>query len=432
MYDLTIIGAGWAGYSAALRAKELGKNVCLIEKSDIGGTCLNRGCIPTKFLVHAAKQISSFKKPNSFGISVSSFNFDFKTTINNKNELIKKLRASMENELKSKKIDVVKSHAKIVSPNQIKLDSSLIETKNIIVATGSIAIELPDLKFDGAKFISSDDLLDLSVIPKSLLIVGGGVIGCEFATIFNTLGTSVTIVELLERILFNEDREVSKKLELILKKKGVAIHTGRRAQDLNLDEFEKILICVGRAPDTKDLGLDEIGVKKEKNRIVINEFLETNVEGIYAAGDCIGGYQLAHVAAYEGRLVVNNIFGQKNKADYSAVPNAIFTDPEIASIGLKEEEAHNKNIEIKIGKFSFLGLGLAHILGQTDGFIKIIADRPSERILGASLFGEKATELVSCLGLAVKNELRLSQINKTLFAHPTISESIQEASLRAL
>lgn len=432
MYDLTIIGAGWAGYSAALHAKELGKSVCLIEKSDIGGTCLNRGCIPTKFLVHTAKQILSLKKSVAYGLQVSSFNFDFKNTIINKNELIAKLRSSMENELKSKKVDVVKSGAKIISTDQIKVESGIIDTKNIIVATGSRPVEFPDLKFDGKRFISSDDLLNIDSIPGSLLIVGGGVIGCEFATIFNSLGTNVTMVELLERILPTEDREVSKKLELIFKKEGIVIHTGKRAQDLNLDEFEKILICVGRAPYTKDLGLEEVGVKKEKNRIAVNEFLETSVKGISAAGDCIGGYQLAHVAAYEGRLTVNNIFGQKEKTDYSAVPNAIFTDPEIASVGLKEEEAKNKNIDIKIGKFSFLGLGLAHIIGQTDGFIKIIADKESERVLGASLFGERATELVSCLGLAVKNKLSLSQISNTIFAHPTISESIQEAALRAV
>ncbi|MFH1202225.1 MAG: dihydrolipoyl dehydrogenase [Candidatus Omnitrophota bacterium] len=430
MFDLTIIGAGWAGYSAALRAKELGKSVCLIEKSDIGGTCLNRGCIPTKFLVTAAKQISAFKKANSYGIEVSSYNLDFKKTIENKNGLIAKQRATMENQLKIKGIEVIKSEGRLTGPNRIKAGERVIESKYILIATGSKPFELPDLKFDRSKFISSDELLNQSSIPKTLLIVGGGVIGCEFASIFNSLGSKVTIVELLDRILPTEDKEASKKLEVTLKKKGITIHTAKKAQDLNLNDFEKVLVCVGRASNTRDLGLDELGVKINKGAICVNEYLETSIKNIYAAGDCIAGYQLAHVAAYEGKLSVDNMFGQKQKADYSSVPSAIFTEPEIASVGIDEDEAKAKNIEIKVAKFSFLGLGLAHITGATDGFIKIIAAKHTEEILGAVIFGQSATELIGSLSLAIRNKLTISQIKNTIFPHPTISESILEAVLR--
>jgi len=428
MYDICIIGAGWAGYSAATRAKQAGLSVCLVERSAVGGTCLNRGCIPTKVMVNSAKQFLATKKFPNLGIDVSAAKINFEKVQSRKNAIVDKLNKGMQFQLKTKGVDLVQGKAKIVGAGEISVDSKSIKAKNIIIAIGSKPTDLPFLKFDQKKIISSDDILDIKFIPESLLIVGGGVIGCEFASIFSSLGTKVTIVEILEHILPNEDKDVAKKLEVAFKKKGIKVLAKTDVKTVGLDKFEKVLVCVGRTANTDIEGLEKLGIKNDKKGISVNENLQTSIPNVYAVGDCIGGHQLAHIAAYEGEVAVENIAGKKIQADYSSVPNCIFTNPEVASVGLTEEQASQKEIAYQVSKFDFMASGMAHILDETEGFIKIIVDSNSKEVIGASIIGPKATELISVFSLAIKSKLKISQIHDTIFAHPTLSEGIGEAA----
>jgi len=427
-YDLAVIGAGWAGFNAAIRAKELGLKVALIEKEQIGGTCLNRGCIPTKTLIQSAKIYTLAKKSPNFGIDIATPpQVNFIKIQERKDKIIQQLRSGMQFMLKG--IDFFNAQAQILSNQELKIDAQIVKTKFIIIATGSKPIELKDLKFDGKKIISSDNILSLKEIPKSLLIIGGGVIGCEFASLFSVLETQVSIVELMPQLLPGIDKETAKKLENIFKKKGVKVNTNTDAKTIDLNNYNLTLLCIGRAPEIGNLDLDKIGIKLEKGRIIVDEYLRTNISNIYAAGDCTAKTMLAHFAAYQGHMACENIANPDNprKADNQNIPNCIFTDPEIASVGLTEEEARNKNIDIKINKFDFLGSGMARILDENEGFVKIVSDNKTEQILGASIIGPRATELIGILTLAISNCLKISQIQDTIFAHPTLSESISGA-----
>lgn len=426
-YDLTIIGAGWAGFNAALRAKESGLKVCLIEKAQIGGTCLNQGCIPTKALIQSARIYSLAKKSGTFGIDVSNSIANFSRIQERKNKIIQRLRSGMQFMLKG--IDLLNAQAQILSNNELLVGNKTIKTKFILIACGSKPIETKKLKFDVKKILSSDDILNLKEIPKSLLIIGGGVIGCEFAGLFSNLGTQVSVAELMPQLLPGMDIELAKKLETIFKKNGIKVSTNTDAMSIDFGNYDLILLCVGRVPNTQDLVLDKLGIELEKGRIVVDEYLRTNIPNIYAAGDCTAKIMLAHLAAYQGRIAAENIAQLQNlkKADSSTLPNCIFTDPEIATVGLSEEEAKNQGIDIKINKFDFLASGMAHILDETEGLIKIISDKKTGHILGSAIIGPKATELIEILTLAVSCRLKISQVRETIFAHPTLSESIGEA-----
>lgn len=427
MYDLCVIGSGWAGFNAALRAAELGAKVCLIEKDKLGGVCLNRGCIPTKALVNSAKLFSHLKELPSFGIEVKDYAINFEKIQEYKTKVVEKLSLGIEFHLKSKKVEFIKAEASLSSNDEIIANGQKIKAKNIIIATGSRPSELPSLKFDGKRIITSNEILELQSPPKTLLIVGGGAIGSEFAGIFSSIGTKVTVVELLERLLPLEDRDISQKIEILFKKKGINVLTQTRIEDCSLEGFEKILVCVGRTPNTENLGLEEVGIKTEKRRICVDKFLQTNIPNIYAIGDCVGKKMLAHVASYEAVVAAENIFSAKREVNYLAVPNCIFTDPEIGSVGISEEEAEKQGLPIKSSKFSFLSSGMAQILGQTDGFIKLIANANTHEVLGAAIIGPKATELIGILTLAIRKGLKVEEIYDTIFSHPTLSESIFEA-----
>lgn len=427
MYDLIVIGAGWAGFSAAEYASGIGLKVALVDRGLLGGTCLNYGCIPTKTLLNTTKLFSQFKKCAKFGINCSQPDIDLTRLNQRVKEINSQLRGGLEFRLKSRKIDFFKSHAELVSPNQAKIEGSVLEAKYILISTGSRPIELPKIKFDGTKIISSTEALEISDVPRGLLIIGGGVIGCEFAEIYGSLGSAVEIVELTSGLLPGMDREVSRKLEVILKKRGVKISLNTDASALDFGAYDKILLCVGRAAHSDCLG--SVEVKKERGRILVDEYLRTSIPNIYSAGDCIGGFLLAHVASYEGRLAVKNMFGaDKEKASYRAVPSAVFTNPEIAAVGLSEEAARAEFGEIIIKKFDFRALGMSYVLDETEGFVKIIADK-DESILGASIVGPKASELIHVITLALNNRMKLSQVRDTIFAHPTISEAISDALL---
>ncbi len=428
MYDLVIIGAGWAGFNAGLKAKEAGLKTAIVDKSQLGGTCLNLGCIPTKTLIQSAKIFNLVKKSSTFGINTSNPIVDFPKIQERKDKVIQQLRNGMQSMLKE--IDYISGEAQLISANEIKISgNNTLQAKTILIATGSAPYELGQFKFDTNKILSSNEILSLKAIPESLLIIGGGVIGCEFAGLFSALGSKVSVVEKMPQLLPGEDKEIARKLENSFKKKGIKVNANTDASGLNIHEFEIALVCVGRSSQTQGLGLDKLGIKTEKGRIIVDEYLRTNISNIYAAGDCASSIMLAHFAAYQGRLAVENIIHPDNpkKGVSASVPNCIFTDPEIASVGLNEEKAMASGLTVDIHRFDFMGSGMARILDEAEGFIKIVSDKDSGKILGASIIGPKATELIGILTLAVTNSLTIKDLRKTIFSHPTLSESISEA-----
>jgi dihydrolipoamide dehydrogenase len=424
-YDLVIVGCGWAGFNAAIRARTLRLKVALVDKNQIGGTCLNRGCIPTKALIQSAKIYSLCKKSSVFGISNTNPQVNFFQIQERKDKIVQQLRGGMQFMLKG--IEYLNAQAQILSNQEVRVGPEILKTKFILIATGSKPQELKNMPFDAKKIISSDEALDLKEIPKKLLIVGGGVIGCEFASLFSALGSEVSLIEMMPQLLPGIDKEVARKMESIFKKKGIKVNTNTDAATAQLGDYDLVLVCVGRSPQTLGLGLEKIGVNLEKGKIIVDEYLKTNIPNIFAAGDCTGGIMLAHFAAYQGEVATENIAHPDSlrKTDNSSIPNCIFTDPEIATVGLSEQEL--KDEEINIYKFDFLGLGMARILDETEGFIKIISDRETDEILGASIIGPRSSELIAVLTLAAKSHLKVSRVRDTIFAHPTISEAIPEA-----
>lgn len=426
-YDLIIIGSGWAGFNAAIKAKKSGLKTVIIEKGPIGGTCLNRGCIPTKALIQSAKIYSLAKKAKNFGIDAPDARINFAQIQLRKEKIVQQLQQNIEFLLKG--VEIIRAEAKISSPNSVKANEKELTSKYILIAAGSKPSQLKDIQFDGKKIISSDEILDLKETPKSLLIIGGGVIGCEFASLFQALGANVSIAEKMPQLLPGMEKDLARKLETSFKKKGIQVNTNFDAASLDFNNYELVLLCVGRAPRTDNLGLEEIGVAMEKNKIKTDDFLTTSVPNIYAAGDCTGKIMLAHFAAYQGITAALNIINQSNfkRCDNNIVPSCIFTDPEVASVGLDEENSAGKGFQVKINKFDFLSSGMARIMDETEGFIKIISDVKSDKILGASIIGPRATELIGILTLAITNSLTISQLHDTIFAHPSLAECIHEA-----
>ncbi len=408
-YDICIIGAGWAGYNAALKAVGLGKKTCIVEEKEIGGTCLNRGCIPTKAFVYNAGK----------GLSLAEIQ-------TKKQDIVNRLRAGMSFMISSKKIDYIKGKARIEGPGLIRVDGEKIKAKFILIATGSAPADLPHLKVDHQKIVSSDDVLNFQEVPKKMLIIGGGPIGCEFAGIFNALGCEVSIVEIAPQLLPGFDAQVSKKLQQFLQKAGAHVYTGRGFAEMNLDEFDKVLLAVGRKPFVEELIDKNVNIKNENGLIEVGRDLSTSIPEIFAAGDCIGGYKLAHVAAYEGELAVNNMFLESKNRDYSVIPSSVFTTPEVSVIGISEEEARQFGVCYKAVTVYFLSVGMAHIHESTQGFAKAIIEIKSGRILGVSIIGPQASELINAFSIIMKNGITLDQLKETIFAHPSISEIIAE------
>ena len=441
-YDVVVIGAGPGGYVAAIRAAQLGGKVCVIEKGHLGGTCLNRGCIPSKAIITSMKLLSLIKSSSSFGIDVQGYQVNFPKVISRKDEVVLKLRQGIGGLFKAKKIDLKNGEGKVVQPNRVMAGSEEIEAKNVIVATGSEPLELPQFKFDGEKILSSTDILGLKEIPKSLLIIGGGVIGCEFACIYAELGTKVSIVEMMPNILPTEDKELGKRMALIIKKKGVEILTDTKIEKIEKNaegilaslsngstmQKERALVSVGRSLNSSRLGLEELGIKIERGRLQVDEYLRTSIPNVYAVGDVIGGLLLAHVASHEGLVAAENALGANKKIDYTVVPNCIFTDPEIGSVGSTEDAARQKGYEVKVGRFPFMALGKAHALGETEGFVKLVGDAKTNQILGGQILGPHATDLIAELAVAMKLESTMEELEETIHAHPTLSEGIMEAA----
>lgn len=425
MYDLAVIGAGWAGFNAAIAAKKQGRSVCLIEQSEIGGTCLNRGCIPTKTLIQSAKIFELSKKAKNFGVSFQEPVCSFSDVLARKEKIIGQLRQGMQSQLAG--IDLVSAKAHFINESSVSCAGRTIEAKAFLLATGSAPASLGQLPFDGVKFVSSEELLSRREVPRSLCIIGGGVIGCEFACIFSALGSSVTVVELMAQLIPGEDPEIARKLEISLKKKGIKVFTSTDCATLDMSVFDTVLVSIGRTANTSGLALS--GLKTGKTGFIVDDHLRTSVPAIWAAGDCTGKLLLAHFAAYQGKIAAHNIINPDGaqSADNTTVPACIFTSPEIASVGLSEPSAAARNIKVRVYKRDFLSSGMARILDEAEGFIKIVSEAESGRVLGACIIGPRATELIAVFCVAVTNGLTIRALGNTIFAHPSVAEIICDA-----
>jgi len=450
--DVVVIGGGPAGYVAAIRAAQLGGKVTLIENDALGGTCLNRGCVPSKALLHSVELYQSMKNAEQYGIKATDVGIDLAKMQVRKSKIIATLVGGVQSLLNGNKVEVIKGRAKLTPSRQVEIDTGqgqkqTIQAKKIILATGGKPIRLPIPGADSPSgIINAESILDLDYIPKSLLMIGGGVIGVEMATILAKLSCQVTIVEMLPHILPLEDAELTSILARALKGDGIQLYEGTKVSSIEDSEggkavtvsdggaekkldAEVVAIAVGYCPNTDGLGLYEAGVTTSKGTIQVNENMETNVPNVYAAGDVIGGMMLAYVAMEEGIIAAENALGKKSTIDYQAVPRCTFTLPELASVGLSEEEATAQGYQIQVGRFPFSANGMATILGERRGLVKIVTESKYGQILGVHIVGPRATELIAEATLATKLEASPQEIVATMHAHPTLSEALREAAL---
>lgn len=450
-YQLIVIGAGPGGYEAAIRAAQLGLTTALIERREAGGTCLNRGCIPTKAMLHSAQLYREAANFELFGLHTENTSFDWAKVHQRKSDVVVKLRTGIEQLIKANKIDFFNNSASILGKNDVQLDQGeVIRGENILIATGSVPARPPIPGLDLPNVVTSDELLDdphftqSDSLAKEILIIGGGVIGVEFASVFSSFGCHVTIVEAMERILPTMDREISQSLNMVLKKRGVSIHTGAMVEKLEQDEnglvchftekgkaqavpAQQVLVAIGRRPNTQGLFAEGFEVACERGRIVTDENFRTSVDSIYAIGDVTSKIQLAHMASAQGICAVHTIAGQKPPIDLRYVPGCIYTDPEIASVGITEEEAKQQGIPVKKGKFLMTGNGRSLIDEQERGFIKVLAHQETDVILGAQLMCSRATDIVAELATAIVNGLTCAQLASVIRPHPTFCEGVTEA-----
>lgn len=460
-YDLVILGGGTGGYVAAIRASQLGLKTAIVEKGKLGGTCLHKGCIPSKALLRSAEVFATAKHSEDFGVMTSDVSINFNKVQERKNKIVDQLHKGVQHLMKQGKIDVFEGTGRILGPSifspmpgtiSVEMnngdENEMLIPKNVIVATGSRPRTLPGLDIDGQLVMTSDEALALEEVPSSIIIVGGGVIGIEWASMLSDFGAEVTVIEYADRIIPTEDKEISKEMQRLMKKKGVKIVTGAKVLPETLQkgegvtisaevkgsqqEFsaEKLLVSVGRQANTEGIGIENTDIQIEKGFIIANEYFQTKESHIYAIGDVIGGLQLAHVASHEGIVAVEHIAGKNpSPIDYSLVSKCIYSSPEAASVGLTEDEANEKGHNVKTGKFSFRAIGKALVFGESDGFVKIVADKDTDDILGVHMIGPHVTDMISEAGLARVLDATPWEVAHTIHPHPTLSEAIGEAAL---
>jgi len=448
-FDVVVIGAGPGGYVAAIKAAQNGKSVALIEKSFLGGTCLNVGCIPTKTLLANAEVMHKINMAEEYGIITGPVSFDFLKMKTRKDQVVEKMRQGLDGLLKSNKITVLSGKAEFMSPTEIKVigdDNLIVEAENTIIATGSEPLDIPAFPCDHTRILNSTSILELTQLPKSLAIIGGGYIGCEFASLYAEFGVKVTILEALPSILSLQGKAVGDFLSAAFEKQGIDIKTNVFVEGIDhtengvsvklkgTDPFkaELALVAVGRRVNSGSLGLEKAGVKVgPKGAIVVNDKMQTNVPGIYAIGDVTGEFLLAHVASHQGIIAASNILGQNVHMHYNAVPAVIFTNPEIATVGMTLEQAKEAGFNASIGKFPFQALGKSVATIDTEGFAEVIIDKGTRQILGAQVIGHDASTLIAEMALAIHNELTADCVADTIHAHPTVAEAWMEAALLA-
>ena len=452
-FDIIVIGAGPGGYVCAFRAAQLGLKVALVEKqATLGGTCLNVGCIPSKALLHSSEQfVFARHHARDHGIVTGDVSVDLEALMKKKDAVVGKLVDGVAALAKARKIAVVHGEARIPSAGKVSVRAGDKETeygaKNIVIATGSVPIELPFLKFDGDKIVSSDHAIAFNSVPKKLVVVGGGAIGLELGSVWARLGSEVAVVEFLPKIVAMYDDDVVRHFARSLQRQGLKIETSAKVTGMRTEngtmvltaeregkvlEFpaDKILVSVGRRPYADNLGLDAVGVElDEKKRVKVDGHLRTNVAGIWAIGDVVAGPMLAHKAEEDGAAVAEWIAGKGGHINWDIVPSIVYTDPEVASVGIGEDEAKARGTEVKVGKFSFAANGRALAADASDGFVKIIADAKSDRILGAQILGRGAGELISEVVTHMEYGGSVEDLGRTIHAHPTLSEAVKEAAL---
>lgn len=455
-FDLVVIGGGPGGYVAAIRAAQLNKKVAIVEKEKLGGTCLNWGCIPTKALLKSAERYQMMQHSVEFGISHKGLSFDWDKIIGQSRKVSDQISGGVGFLMKKNKITHFEGLAHLTTPSTIEVLNGKkkvadLKTTQVIIATGARAKKIPGIEFDGKKIISSREAMVLPEQPKSMVVIGGGAIGVEFAYFYNAFGTKVTLVEMEKQLLPLEDEEVSTQLGRAFQKQGIDLMLGTKVNGVDVSgkgvtikvQSEKgeqklsadmALVAIGVEAQMDGLGLDVVGVKLKKGFIGVDENFMTNVPGVYAIGDIIGPPWLAHVASHEGIVTAEKMFGDNggHGVDYSNVPSCVYCQPQVASIGINEKEAKAKGHKVKVGKFPFQASGKAKAIGETTGFVKLVFDEEYGELLGAQIIGSEATEMIAELGLAKALEATAEEIFITMHAHPTLSESIMEASGAAL
>ena len=450
-FQVAFLGGGPGGYVGALRAAQLGLSVALIESRKVGGTCLNRGCIPTKTLVKSADLWREIQQAGEFGISIGEASVDFSKVMSRKDQVVSTLVSGIAHLLKAAKVTVIEGLGEFKEANRLEIRTSegleTISAENIVLATGSVPARIPIPGADLPGVVTSDELLQETTLPKHLVVIGGGVIGLEFASVYQAFGVKVTIVEMLPAILPNVDEEIARRLTPLLKRSGMDILTKTAVKEIKQEgssvgalvvrvesgqvikeiPADRVLIATGRKPNLQGIDLEALGLQTDRGAIVANDQMQTNLPYVYAIGDAIGGIMLAHVASKEGMVAAEHIAGHKVKMNYEAIPSVIFTHPEIASVGVTEQELKANGLKYKVSKFPFSANGKALAAGETVGTVKIIADAQGV-IVGASIMGPQASSLIQELTLAVGKRLTGEDLAGTVHAHPTLAETIMEAA----
>ena len=443
-FDAVVIGAGPGGYVAAIRCAQFGLKTAIVEYREMGGTCLNRGCIPTKALLHSAEVYDEIVKDSKeLGINVENATVDYTAVAKRKNRIVKTLSGGVQALVKARKITIINGKAVLTGKNSFEADGKAYTAKNIILATGSEPTRIPIPGIDKDGVMNSDGVLSSDTLPESVVIIGGGVIGIEFATLYKSLGKKVVIVEALPRILNTLEEDVSSTMNKILKKRGVEIHTGAKVTEIKDGlkvvfeengkvgeaEGEAVVVAIGRRPLTANIGLEKAGVEvNEKGFIKVNDKMETSVPGIYAIGDITGKIQLAHVASAQGMIAAANAAGKDKKMSYDIIPSCIYSNPEIAAVGLTEADAKAKGLNVRTGSFSTAGNGRSKILGCMDGYARLVTDARTGEIYGATIVAPHATDMIAEIVTAMKAEATIEEIADAIHPHPTVSEIIMEAA----
>ena len=452
-FNVVIIGSGPGGYVAAIRASQLGMKTAIVERAEIGGVCLNWGCIPTKALLKSAHLLTEIKSAAKFGIKVSDVQPDFKKIIQRSRTVANQVSKGIEFLLKKNNITVLQGYGRIYSKNTVEItpndsEKYFVETDYIIIATGARARQLPGLEIDGQRVIGYRQAMTLEEQPESMLVIGSGAIGVELASFYAALGTKITIVEILPRVVPTEDEEVSAELEKHLKRQRMKIYTSSTVKAITPDgdktkvlletpegskeiTVDKVFSAIGITPNTEDIGLEKLNIKTEKGRIIVDEYYRTCIDNIFAIGDVIATPALAHVASAEGITAVEYIAGlNPQPINYSTIPAGIFTHPEIASVGMREHQAKEKGINYRTGKFPYSALGKSTAIGSRDGFVKLIFDE-KDQLIGAHIIGENATDMIAELVVSMNGQVSGKHIIKSVHPHPTLSEAIMEAAAAA-
>ncbi len=448
-FDVAVIGSGSAGYVSAIRAADLGKKVVILEHREIGGTCLNRGCVPTKALLKVAEVYETIKDSKTFGISAEGVSYDPEAIQKRKQFVVKRLVSGVEFLLKARKVVVKRTKGTLLDEHTVSLENGeTVKAKDIVIATGSEPALIPVFKIDHKNVLTSDDALNLTALPKDILIVGAGAIGTEFATFLSAFGVKVTVVEMMPQVVPTlKDKKLAGLVKRTLEKRGVKIYTDTKIESVevvkdgevvstlsNGEEIhtEKVLISIGRKLNSDGIGLEKLGVKTERGKIVVDERLRTNIPNVYAIGDVTGGMLLAHKAMKEGEIAAEVIAGLDRKMDYRVVPWAIFSDPEIASVGLTEEEAKEKGIEVITGEFPFTANGKAVSMNKAEGEVKLVARKDTNEVIGGQIVGPDASVLIAEVALAVEKHLSIRDIADTIHTHPTLPEATMGAAKAAI